>query len=730
MLKVSNVKYLRKTMVASFLGLTASAVLITPAYAQLEEITVTARKFEESLQEVPISVTAITGQNLKNAGITEFPQIASVTPNFDVRSDSVRGEFSAELNIRGQTTTTPDLSIDQAVGINVNGAPITRGTNLFGNLFDIEQVEVLRGPQGTLFGKNTTGGSVIVTTTAPKIGEFSGYGEVTVGEFSQLNLEGVVNVPINDSSALRFGAATTERDGFGDGIDSSGNRTGREFGDDDEEFFKASYLYKPNDNLSLRVNADHHTVDENGGVVRVLNTGLLFGFIPIATQSPGDDLFESADLREGQPEVSAEETNINATLEVDLGFADLTSVTSYREQESFTFLTFAPSADIPIGQDSDLFAQELRLSGRTNRLKWQTGVFFSNEEGEDFNDTGGRGDITVVENDSFSIFGQGTYSVSDRSNLTVGVRWTDEERFVERIVAGGVPQTGLTNSADFDAFSWTVAYDYDWTDDVLTYASVSRGFRSGGIDGDNDITSVVNPEFVINYEVGFKADLLEDTLRLNAAFWYSDYSDIQITSFAIGEDSQSAQGVPEIILNNAAEATLAGFEVDLQWSPNEDFSLTVGAGLIDGDFDEFLEPRLIDPSDPSAGTFQFDRSDEPIGGPDFQFSATARYGFNVTQKTRAHAQLTFTFIDERELASPALTADFTEGQAVVDSISLLNGQIDFDISDTLNVSLWGTNLADEEYFSNGFAINTLGLNLAQGNVGAPRQIGIRVRKDF
>ena len=730
MLKIPNKKIWKKTGVASFLAVAVAALPISPAYAQLEEIVVTARKIQESLQEVPISVTAITGENLKNAGITEFPQIASVTPNFDVRSDAVRGEFSAELNIRGQTTTTSDLSIDQAVGININGAPITRGTNLFGNLFDIEQIEVLRGPQGTLFGKNTTGGSVIVTTVAPKIGEFSGYGEVTVGEFSELNLEGVVNIPINDSSALRIGAATNNRDGFGDGVDATGARTGREFGDDDEEFYKASYLYKPNDSFSLRINADHHTVDENGGVVRVLNTGLLFGFIPIATETPGNNIFESSDLRDAQPEVTAEETNINATIEVDLGFADLTSVTSYREQESFTFLTFAPSADIPIGQDSDLFAQELRLSGRTDRLKWQTGVFFSNEEGEDFNDTGGRGDITFVENDSFSIFGQGTYSLSDKSNLTVGVRYTEEERFVDRIQAGGVPATGLTNDADFDDFSWTVAYDYNWTEDVLTYASVSRGFRSGGIDGDNNINTIVDPEFVTNFEVGFKADLLEDTLRLNAALWFSDYEDIQITSFAIGTANQSAQGVPEIVLNNAAEATLAGFEVDLEWSPSENFSLTAGIGFIDGEFDDFTEPRLIDPTNPAAGLFQFDRSDEPVGGPDFQFSTTARFGFNATQNVRGNAQLTFTYIDERELASPALSAQFTRGQAVVDSISLLNGQIDFDISDTLNVAIWGTNLADEEYFSNGFAINTLGLLLAQGNVGAPRQLGVRIRKDF
>ena len=140
---------LHKLLIVSFV---AFAVSVTPVLAenQLEEIVVTARKTEENLQSVPIAVTAHTGDFLQDVGVTAFAQVASVTPNFDVRPDNVRGEFAAELTIRGQTSTTSDLTIDQAVGLNVNGAPVTRGTNLFGNLFDVEQIEILKGPQGTL----------------------------------------------------------------------------------------------------------------------------------------------------------------------------------------------------------------------------------------------------------------------------------------------------------------------------------------------------------------------------------------------------------------------------------------------------------------------------------------------------------------------------------------------------------------------------------------------------
>eukprot|EP00903_Cladosiphon_okamuranus_P004355 g4353.t1 len=565
----------------------AWALPVSSVYAQIEEIIVIARKTEENLQEIPLSVTAITGDTLEDSGITEFPQVSLVTPNFDVRPDEVRGEFAAVLNIRGQNSTTSDLSIDQAVGININGAPVTRGTNLFGNLFDVEQVEILRGPQGTLFGKNTTGGLVIVTTTAPQLGEFEGYGKLTVGNYGQNDYEGA---------------------DFNDGL-----------------------------------------------------------FVP----------------HSDEPTVTAEETNINATVEADLGFAALTS---------------------------------------------------------------------------------GTFDLTDQLSLTAGARWTEEERAVELVVAGEVggsvadyvaangstvSDAGVTsviladtssfniaNDADFDALSWTLALDYQATEDMLYYGSISRGFRSGGIDGDGDLASVVEPEFVLNYELGFKGDFADNTVRWNSSFWFSDYTDIQISSFSLTEQISGAAGVPVVILNNAAEAELYGFESELQWLATDDFSLNATVGYTKGDYSDFSEPRL----DGEGEVFQFDRSDEPVGGPEWQYSLTARYGFDVGTDTRGAFQLTYSYIDEQVLASPAIidlvNARAAESGAVgeddygkVNSISLLNASLNFDIGDELDLSLWSKNLMDKEYFSTGFALEVFG-GLAQRTVGAPRQFGATVTYDF
>ena len=758
-MKSTNISKLKSLVVSGGL-VGAMCVYSAPAYAQIEEIIVEARKVEENLQDVPISVTALPGAALKNAGITEFPQIAQVTPNFDVRSDEVRGSFAAVVNIRGQNSTTSDLTIDQAVGININGAPITRGTNLFGNLFDIEQVEILRGPQGTLFGKNTTGGTVNVTTTAPKLEEFSAYAEVTFGNFDRNDYEGVFNVPIGENTALRFGAASTNRDGFVDGVRSDGTLSGLDLADDDEVFYRASFLTEPNDRLSIRLNADYHEVDENGSGIRAL-----IPFFPIAQPIPeSDDFFQAADFDNAivapvtiENGVVADEFNLNGTVKVDLGFAELTSVTSYREQESETSLNFSPLGGIVIGQDSDLFAQELRLAGDYNNLQWQAGVFYSDESGSDRNNTINRQQITDVENEAIAAFAQGTYSFNDQLSLTLGGRYTDEDRSVDlqqlgalagelgtinideavglvgtttgddgSIILNDAAGTTIINDASFDGFSWTAALDYKITDDALVYGSISRGFRSGGIDGDGNLATEVDPEFVLNYEAGFKGDFLDNTVRFNAAAWFSDYSDIQIQSFALDENVAGTVGVPVAVLNNAAEAELYGFEAELQWYPIDDFSLNAGVGFTNGSFQDFTEPRL----DAATGQIiQFDRSPEPVGGPNWQFNLTPRYSLDIKDNIKANAQFTVTFLDEQEIAGPEAAALVGDELVFVDSITLVNGQVDFDIGEDLNVAFFGNNIFDNEHFSTGFALAVFG-GLAQRTLGDPRTYGVRVRKSF
>lgn len=709
--------------------------------SRLQTVTVTARKVEESLQDVPIAVSAFTGEFFEDSGLTEFADISRITPNFDVREDGVASGVFSEITIRGQSALAVGLNSDQAVGISINDAPITRGTNLFSNLFDIEQIEVLKGPQGTLFGKNTTGGAVIVRTTAPKIGEFEGYAEIDVGNFGRFDYEGVVNLPIGEVAALRVGGAVQKRDGFAFGVSNAGpgtpfEETGRDFADDDEKFFRASLLVEPTENLSVRINADYHEVDEAGVAQSVQNDGLLFGVVPVAVSTlPAGDFFAASDFRAPEPVAEAEEFNINAKVSYDLGPVLFESITAYRDQDALSSATFAFLADIFIGQDADIFSQEFRVSGATNRLNWQGGAFYASEEGEDINDVGGSGRLAAAENETIAVFGQGTYAVSDRFNLTAGLRYTDENRALAQI-AHATETLVPTQRVSFDAVSWTFGLDYEVFDDVLTYATISRGFKSGLIDVEeiqqltdpagvldlNDLT--IDPEFVTNYEIGLKGDFFNNSLRWNSAFWFSDYKDVQVQVFSTSPNVDPT-GSPPIVVRNGAEATLWGFESELTYFPTDQLSLGGSVGYTKGEFDEFLD---LDEN----FELTVDRSDEEIGGPEWGVSAFARYDFDLTELISGGAQLNYIFRGEEEILAGANLEVFEDqSQGILDNYSLLNAQLDFEVENWgTNVTFYARNLLDEEYASSGFATVAFGLDLAQRIPGAPRTYGVRLRQSF
>ena len=762
----------RKVTKFGLASLTAGAISIysLPAYAQIDEIVTTARKVEESLQDVPIAVTAFTGDFLEDSGLTEFTDIAKVTPNFDIREDGVSGSGFSTITIRGQTALNRELSSDQAVGITVNGAPITRGTNLFSNLFDVDQVEVLKGPQGTLFGKNTTGGALIVTTTAPKLDTFEAYVEADIGNFDRRDFEGVFNVGGEDW-AIRLGAASQKRDGFQFGVrrafdpsfaglpttptlDGVTTETGQEFSSDDEIFYRASVLFEPTDALSIRVNADYHETDEFIQGARVLNTGALpLGgglFFPIAVPTdPAFGQFAASQQFDDDPTLNADETNINATIKYDFGDVTLESITSYRDQFALVTNPFATVA-VDIGQESDIFAQELRLSGDylDDRLKWQVGGFYSNEEGEDRDDVGGFR-TTASENETLAFFGQGTYDITDRLAFTGGLRWTDEDRSVA-LVSESRPDGSFISTppqeVSFDAFSWLVGLDYKVTDDSLVYGTISRGFRSGGLDDerlnltgpepfvadDGTVTTLtadditIDPEFVVNYEVGLKADFLNNTVRWNSAAFYSDYTDIQVQTFDPVLVDANNQAV--VTIANGAEAEVYGFETELNYVPNDNLSLGGNLGYTKADFQEFVF------EDPASGLV-IDRSEDAIGGPEWQASAFARYEDNIADGIRAGAQLNYIYRGSEDIADgndiPTFVAAGVEDQISLDSYGLFNGQIDFDFEDLgLNIAFYGQNLFDNEFDTTGFALIAFGQPLSQRNSGEPRTYGVRARKSF
>ncbi|WP_321325336.1 TonB-dependent receptor domain-containing protein [uncultured Parasphingorhabdus sp.] len=705
----------------SLLALAAGTVVATasaPALAQNTEIVVTARKVEENLQDVPVAVTAFSGETFEEAGLSEFSDISRLTPNFDVRPRGTTGALFANLTIRGQTSGFLTLNADQAVGISINNAPITRGTSLFTNLFDIERIEVLKGPQGTLYGKNTTGGAVNVVTKGPELDEINGYGQFTYGSYDRTDAQLVANIPlVQDQLGIRLGAALTHRDGFGRGV-----ATGRELADDNEIFLRGSLLYEPSDTFSVRVNADYHDVDESISIFRSLRSAFLdlgFAVIPIALETTDPDFYAGSDFRTEAPFARSDEFNINATANLEIGNANLQSITSYRKQNSLTLVQSAPSTSVTLGQNSDLFAQEIRLSGQAfdDRLTWQVGGFYSTETGEDIDNVGGF-QTTAAKNEGWSLFTQNSFAITDQLQFTLGLRYTNEDREVRDIspVVTGL----LQNSASFDALSWLASLDFKPTDETLFYASVSRGFRSGAVDQDN-LATIVNPEYVLNYELGLKADLFDNRVRFNSSVFYSDYTDIQRTAF--DPDSIGTTGVPTTVLRNAAEATIWGFEGELHVAPFDGLSFGATVGYTNAQFDEFL--------DFDAAGNQIDRTNEPLGGPEWQYSLNGRYEFYVSDSATLGIQANYFWIGEDVLAAPSVIAILAPGEGSVPSFGLLNGQIDLDVEQWggLNIAVFGTNILDKEYYVGGVALGLFG-GISNRIVGEPQQWGIRVTKGF
>jgi len=720
------------------------------AQPKIEEIVVTARKVEENVQDVPIAITAFSGDTFENAGLTEFSDISQLTPNFDIRANPVAGSQFAVSTIRGQTNAFFTLNIDQAIAISVNGAPITRGTSLFSNLFDVERVEVLKGPQGTLFGKNSTGGAINLVTKAPVLNEFGGHVQFTAGNFDRLDGEAVLNLPlISDTLALRLGAKISNRDGFGVTDDNVVPGAAFQLSDDDEQAFRASLLFEPNDNFSLRVNADYKEVEE----APVIQRGLVDVFLPIEI-APGvfiqvplaaaatdpdpfvGDFFAGAGRPFRDPFAKAEEFNINATAIWDIGEVTLTSVTSYRDQESQSELQNAVSTSIFLGQEADLFAQELRLSGTglQDRLIWQAGVFYSDESGFD-NDTLPQAfqfQVVEVENQTFSIFTQNSLDLTDQLTLTLGLRYTTEDRELRDagpgiLGADGIPVLELGSGPlfegdeTFDAFSWLASLDYKLTDDTLIYASVSRGFRSGGLDQDN-LGSTFDAEFVVNYETGLKADFFDSRVRFNAAVFFSDYTDIQILA-AVPLTGNT--GAVTTVLDNAGEASIWGFELELSAQPVDGLLLGATFAHTDGEFDEFLEAN-------PAGGFT-DRSDEPIGGQEFTFTLSGRYEFDLSPGILAGVQANYFWVNDFELQADDVIATLDSG-GTLDSYGILNAQVDLyldSIAKGLKVALFATNLTDEEFLPSGFVIPFGPIGTIDNRItGEPRTYGVRLTQQF
>jgi iron complex outermembrane recepter protein len=674
-------------------------------------IIVTARKREESLQEVPLAVTAITSSDIESSSAETIDQLERFAPNVDLANNSF-GAKQLNATIRGVGFADVEKSFEPAVGFSIDGVFLGTSGGASIDVFDIESVEILRGPQGTLYGRNTVGGVINVRRTRPT--DDAGFrGTVRFGDHGREEYLAVGNTGRFGDLALKGYVFRTKSKTF-----SRNLATGKKDKLQDNLSFGAALSYEPNDDFSANISVD--VFDDDSGQNPNYNLSLpnatfcLLTLIPppnnvVAPQSTGagciDASFTVAQQsgfkvhRQSIPVLSATDgfsitSNIDWTVGDDL---TLSSVSGYRKSDELlrtdnlgnplVTLAAAP-VQVPIFfatrfVKQEQFSQELRLSGTSgDRLDFVTGVYYlynnyalSGGDGPfgppAFGGTfvfGGLAADVEVEQDTqaYAIFGDATYKLTDRLSLSAGLRWSYEKKDIDiAFLFGAAAGQTASPSVDFDAFTWRAILQYDFSDDVMGFAGWSRGFRSGGFNGRAQSAALIGPygpETVDNFEGGFRVEMLDRRIRFNPTVFYTSYRDKQ------EEVSRpSAGGVPETIVENAASARIWGVELETQAFVSDALTLRGSVGYLNAKYRKFLIP---DPLNINAPPIDVSASRQLRRAPDWTFAVGGSYQRPLTSNLNVIATVDYSFMDK---SASNLTRDTSgRGRDIIASTSSLD----------------------------------------------------------
>lgn len=741
-LKPTRWRYALPTRLCAFLILLPAASIqaqedSSAELVALEEIVVTARKREESLQSTPISITAFSSSALEEANMIDLRDIGKYTPGMSFTSYGMGSSEAGAIFLRGIGQSDHMVTTDPGVGLYIDGVYVGRNQGAALDLLDIERVEVLRGPQGTLFGKNTIGGAVNVVSRKPA-GIPGGYVSLTAGQDGRLNGSLSGELPLGDQAAISLGLLSKQREGVGEQI-----FTGSETGDEDSVSGRAQlYWHNQTVDFALAVDASRarqaampHSFYEQAGWLGVApcyqRSGE--GFAPCAagTQADPFDSYSLDDLDTGQ-----DLFGVSATLEWDL-FEGLVvkSITAYRDMEYLGSLEFdgAPQRIVYYRETgaSDQFSQEFQLSGSSDSgLDWIGGLYYFTEDGnnDQENDQFGALDrrLTQVETMSFAAFGQATMQLSRDLNITAGLRYTDESKDYDLVFRSldktgaqafdesgqpvyVIPPTALDNT--WDAVSGTLNLSYTLAEGVMAYATYSRGFRSGGYAARPSAPSSVgayDPEYVNMFEIGLKSLLLRDRLRFNAVVYRNDYEDYQAQVNRVGNSFDTR-------VLNAAEAEIDGVELELTALLSSVFRVDATFAYTDAQITKVnLDPSLE--ANFSAG---------------HQLPYVSKYTFSISPQANLAlangasllARLDYSYRDDffGQIANSPFERE--------EGYGLINARFEYtNAREDWSIAVYGINLADEEYarvrnYFPGF------LGFAIWNTDR-REVGVTVRYDF
>lgn len=729
----------------------------------IEEVIVTAQRREENLQETPISVTAFTGATIEALGFRQSVDITAQTPNFSVGypngDTGVPAPFirGVGLNDFGVLNQGPVAAYMDETYISSNAAQIFQ-------LLDVERVEVLRGPQGTLYGRNATGGAVNFVSQKPTR-EWGGWARAGYGSWDQTRFEGAIGGPLGERTAFRAAVLKNDSDGW-----MKNRFTGNDQQGIDELAWRVLLETDPTESVSLLFNVHggrtksdavqyrHLGVwDATGNMcgladIRAGNCVDIFGYseqIPYTTLG-GVDVPAVPGYQEGNFDFEAKNDTdfwgASVTIDWTLGDYQVKSITSYDDMEDFrpeetdVSPNDALTGELAVEQQS--FSQELRVSWEGDRWSWIGGAYYLEDEatdntafdilgvlrplfvGDDVNCSAPPGNPTGFCPEQFvfksksgteqtitsvAVFFDSSVQLTEALELSAGLRYTDEKIehdsffFYDEPAAGNPALPGYPSQEknDFSNVSGRAVLNFTVSDDLMLYGSVTTGFKAGGIQSTSDGVAPYEEETLVSYEAGFKSTLADGRVRFNGSAFYYDYSDLQVFAFVI------VDGIGFSTISNAADAEIYGAEFEVQWLPVDNLLLNLGLGLLSTEYQDFVIP---------SGDFS---GNEITMSPEVTFNGLIQYDIPLGRSGTVTLQTDFNYQDEvffDALNNPLLRED---------NYWLWNARASWMSADERwEVAAFGRNLGDEEYMVYAFDLSFFGFN--EEMIGTPRGYGVEL----
>jgi iron complex outermembrane receptor protein len=667
----------------------AMVLAVAPAaYAQpesgsvLEEVVVTARRREEAIQSVPVAVTALSAEQLVQQNVTDVRGLALTTPGLIVEQNP-RSSMAMTASMRGQSTRDAVITNDQSIGLYVDDVFLARSQGTVTNLFDVQQVQILRGVQGTLFGRNNTGGAILISTVKPQY-ELQARAQGTIGNFDQRRFEGMLNIPIiDDRLAMRLGVNKIDRDGVLNNITNGNDGNSR-----DILGLRGQLRFNPTENWETVLRVSNAYAKQSPNTAIPNNRGFTFspptGFYTAVAGAPAIDKLRSQDY------------SLNTTI----GFGEISwkTVFAFHKQRVFTISDSdgypTPTLDVYLFENQEQTTAETQLTGAVldDRLQWLLGGFYFKEDGESSSiiPAIARINIGTAKNKASAGFAHLDFDVTDAITIGGGLRYTSETREVEssNIVAGvctisptvrRAPTICFADgTADFNYWSWEANLNYQINEDVLVYVRSGKGQKAGGF---NNITNEAllnpfSPETAKDLEAGLKADWLGHVLRTNFAVYRTKYDDIQRTRVVPGP-----AGSPVTRVDNAAAATIWGVEAEGWVRPTEGLTLAASFAYTDAKYDDFVLSGV----DVSNNEFPF--------VPKYTYSLSGTYDHPIGGLGVLTLHADWTYRDHHEFAVVNTPTQRQSGYGLLGARASLT----FENNPRVRVAVFGTNLTDEKY---------------------------------